>query len=81
VANCLPPLVPSIKDDAPDIVKKLLLILLESENYGERKGGKRVLRFLNGFHDSETSFVAHCRSSVWPCRDGQGVGDHIVQAA
>nr|CAB3248538.1 translational activator GCN1 [Phallusia mammillata] len=38
VANCLPPLVPSIKDQAPIIVQKLLTILLESDNYGERKG-------------------------------------------
>nr|XP_039274428.1 eIF-2-alpha kinase activator GCN1-like [Styela clava] len=38
VAKCLPPLVPAIKSDAPDIVKKMLVILLESENYGERKG-------------------------------------------
>lgn len=38
VANCLPPLVPAIKQDAPELVKKLLHFLLESENYGERKG-------------------------------------------
>lgn len=38
VANCLPPLVPAIKDDAPQLVQKLLHQLLESENYGERKG-------------------------------------------
>lgn len=38
VANCLPPLVPAIKEDAPVMVKQLLTLLLESENYGERKG-------------------------------------------
>ena len=38
VANCLPPLVPSIKDEAPDIVGRLLNTLLTTENYGERKG-------------------------------------------
>ena len=38
VANCLPPLVPAIKNDAPGIVKELLRLLLESENFGERKG-------------------------------------------
>ncbi|XP_049938173.1 eIF-2-alpha kinase activator GCN1 [Schistocerca serialis cubense] len=38
VANCLPPLVPAVKDDAPLLVQKLLHQLLESENYGERKG-------------------------------------------
>ncbi|XP_006818140.1 LOW QUALITY PROTEIN: stalled ribosome sensor GCN1-like [Saccoglossus kowalevskii] len=38
VANCLPPLVPAIKEDAPGLVQKLLQLLLESENYGERKG-------------------------------------------
>lgn len=38
VANCLPPLVPSIKDEAPDIVNRLLNTLLTTENYGERKG-------------------------------------------
>ncbi|GFR94655.1 GCN1 general control of amino-acid synthesis 1-like 1 [Elysia marginata] len=38
VANCLPALVPSIRSDAPGLVSKLLLHLLESDNYGERKG-------------------------------------------
>ncbi|XP_030828154.1 eIF-2-alpha kinase activator GCN1-like isoform X1 [Strongylocentrotus purpuratus] len=38
VAACLPPLVPAIKKDAPGIVKELLKLLLESENFGERKG-------------------------------------------
>ncbi|ELU10403.1 hypothetical protein CAPTEDRAFT_97964, partial [Capitella teleta] len=38
IANCLPPLVPAIKEDAPNMVKQLLTLLLESENYGERKG-------------------------------------------
>ena len=38
MANCLPPLVPAIKEDAPELVQKLLQLLLESENYGERKG-------------------------------------------
>ncbi|XP_017884303.1 eIF-2-alpha kinase activator GCN1 [Ceratina calcarata] len=38
VANCLPHLVPSIKDDAPKIVDKLMDQLLKSDKYGERKG-------------------------------------------
>ncbi|XP_078600399.1 stalled ribosome sensor GCN1-like [Branchiostoma floridae x Branchiostoma japonicum] len=38
VANCLPPLVPAIKSEAPDMAKKLLRLLLESENFAERKG-------------------------------------------
>ena len=38
VANCLPHLVPSIKDDAPSIVDKLMDQLLKSDKYGERKG-------------------------------------------
>ncbi len=38
VANCLPALVPSIKADAPGLVQKLLRHLLDSDNYGERKG-------------------------------------------
>ncbi|XP_039292554.1 eIF-2-alpha kinase activator GCN1 [Nilaparvata lugens] len=38
VANCLPPLVPAMKEDAPALVQKLLRQLLESENFGERKG-------------------------------------------
>jgi len=38
VANCLPPLVPAIKSEAPEMVKNLLNQLLESTVYGERKG-------------------------------------------
>jgi len=38
VAKCLPPLVPSIKDDAPNIVNRLMNTLLTTNNYGERKG-------------------------------------------
>lgn len=38
VANCLPHLMPSIKDDAPGIIKKLLNQLVKSEKYGERRG-------------------------------------------
>lgn len=38
VANCIPHLIPSIKDQAPQIVKKLMHQLIKSEKYGERKG-------------------------------------------
>lgn len=38
VANCLPHLMPSIKDEAPGIIKKLLQQLVKSEKYGERRG-------------------------------------------
>ena len=38
VADCLPALVPYIKEEAPGLVKKLLQLLLGSGNYGERKG-------------------------------------------
>ncbi|KAF7282220.1 hypothetical protein GWI33_003020 [Rhynchophorus ferrugineus] len=38
VATCLPALVPSIKDEAPGYVNKLLHQLLKGDKYGERKG-------------------------------------------
>lgn len=38
MASCLPPLVPSIKDEVPELINKLLQLLLTSDNYGERKG-------------------------------------------
>ncbi|KAE8739724.1 hypothetical protein FOCC_FOCC014768 [Frankliniella occidentalis] len=38
VANCLPHLVPAVKDDAPTLIKKLMDQLLESSVYGERRG-------------------------------------------
>lgn len=39
VANCLPPLVPSIKEDAPEIVSNLINTLLGAKiSYGERRG-------------------------------------------
>ncbi|XP_055908453.1 eIF-2-alpha kinase activator GCN1 [Eupeodes corollae] len=38
VANCLPHLMPSIKDEAPMMVKRLLQQLVKSDKYGERRG-------------------------------------------
>lgn len=38
VANCLPHLIPSVKDDSPGYVNKLLHQLLKGDKYGERKG-------------------------------------------
>ncbi|CAG7827579.1 unnamed protein product [Allacma fusca] len=38
VANCLPGLVPAIKDREDEILKKLLTTLLTAETYGERRG-------------------------------------------
>ena len=39
VANCLPPLVGTIKEEAPDIVANLINTLLgASISYGERRG-------------------------------------------
>lgn len=38
VANCLPHLMPSVKDDANTMIKKLLNQLVKSEKYGERRG-------------------------------------------
>lgn len=38
VANCLPPLMPSVKDEASGMIKKLLNQLVKSEKYGERRG-------------------------------------------
>ncbi|CAF2053347.1 unnamed protein product [Rotaria magnacalcarata] len=38
VADCLPPLVPAIKDEAGVYVQQLLNVLLKSEDYAEKKG-------------------------------------------
>lgn len=38
VANCLPHLVPAVKEEAPVLIKKLMDQLLESSVYGERRG-------------------------------------------
>lgn len=38
VANCIPHLIPSVKDQAPQIVKKLMNSLVKSDKYGERRG-------------------------------------------
>lgn len=38
VANCLPPLIPAFKDDAPAMLKTLLQLLLESDKPSERRG-------------------------------------------
>lgn len=38
VANCLPHLMPSVKDEANGIVKKLLNQLVKSEKYADRRG-------------------------------------------
>lgn len=38
VANCLPHLMPSVKDEANGMIKKLLNQLVKSEKYGERRG-------------------------------------------
>ncbi|XP_068244259.1 stalled ribosome sensor GCN1 [Palaemon carinicauda] len=46
VANCLYPLVSAIREDCPKMVTKLMKVLLESENYGERKGASYGLASL-----------------------------------
>ncbi|XP_005190412.2 stalled ribosome sensor GCN1 [Musca domestica] len=38
VSNCLPHLMPSVKDDASSMIKRLLHLLVKSEKYGERRG-------------------------------------------
>ncbi len=38
VANCLPPLMPSIKAQVPAYVNQLLNLLLSAQTYGERRG-------------------------------------------
>lgn len=38
VANCIPHLIPSLKDQSPQIVKKLMNQLVKSDKYGERRG-------------------------------------------
>lgn len=38
VANCIPHLIPSLKEQAPQIVKKLMNQLVKSDKYGERRG-------------------------------------------
>ncbi|XP_034131444.1 eIF-2-alpha kinase activator GCN1 [Drosophila guanche] len=38
VSNCLPHLIPSVKDEAPNMIKKLLHSLAKSDKYGERRG-------------------------------------------
>lgn len=38
VANCIPHLMPSVKDESSSIIKKLLNQLVKSEKYGERRG-------------------------------------------
>lgn len=38
VANCLPPLVPAIKEQVPQMIEKLICLLLDAEQYGERRG-------------------------------------------
>ncbi|CAH1119168.1 unnamed protein product [Phaedon cochleariae] len=43
VSNCLPFLVPSVKEDAPGYVNKLLHQLLKGDKYGERKGAAHGL--------------------------------------
>ncbi|XP_061399110.1 stalled ribosome sensor GCN1 [Musca vetustissima] len=38
VSNCLPHLMPSVKDEAASMIKRLLHSLVKSEKYGERRG-------------------------------------------
>lgn len=44
VADCLPPLVPAIKEEAGTYVQQLLNVLLQSEDYAEKKGRRRKLK-------------------------------------
>ena len=43
VALCLPSLVRSIKEDAPQIISGLMDLMLKSQNYAERRGGAQGL--------------------------------------
>jgi hypothetical protein len=39
VAQCLAPLVPSVKDEAPEMLEKLMVQTLKGAEYGDRRGG------------------------------------------
>ena len=61
VADCLPALTATIREDAEAIVKKLLFVLLESASYGERKGKSSSLLpciFI---------ILFMIRSGIWTC--------------
>lgn len=38
IASCLPALVPYIKNDARNIIQKLIILLTNGDSYGERRG-------------------------------------------
>ncbi|KRZ50887.1 Translational activator GCN1 [Trichinella nativa] len=38
IASCIPPLVPSVLKEAPNVIRSLLQLLFSDANYGERRG-------------------------------------------
>ncbi|XP_055638459.1 eIF-2-alpha kinase activator GCN1 [Toxorhynchites rutilus septentrionalis] len=79
VANCIPHLIPSVKDQAPQMVKRLMQQLVKSEKYGVRKGAAYgIAGIVKGLGilslkqlDIMTKLTAHIQDKKnFKCREG-----------
>ena len=82
VAFCLPGLVPSIKDDLPTLIENLFKLLLDSDDYGQKKGAAYgIAGFVKGLgilSIKELGIISKCKKAIAHKKPSRKIGALIA---